>query len=160
MTRKPPAPLSVWRTLNHDRFLLGAPHYPEHVDESYWQRDAERLAAAGANTVRTGEFAWHIWEPVEGKFSFDLFDRAIEVLWRTGIKTVLCTPTATPPRWLTVNCPEVLRVDGNGRRAMARASRPTPPARFIAPIRGGSPGRWPGIAATIRMSWAGRPTTS
>jgi len=22
---------------------LGAPHYPEHVDESYWQRDAERI---------------------------------------------------------------------------------------------------------------------
>jgi len=111
------APLSVWRTLNIDTFLLGAPHYPEHVDEGLWARDAERLAAAGANTVRMGEFAWHIWEPVEGKFSFDLFDRAIEVLGRAGIKTILCTPTATPPRWLTVNYPEVLRVDGNGRVA-------------------------------------------
>ena len=97
--------------------MLGAPHYPEHVAESLWQRDAERLAASGANTVRMGEFAWHIWEPVEGRFDFDLFDRAIEVLGRAGIKTVLCTPTATPPRWLTVNYPEVLRVDGNGRVA-------------------------------------------
>lgn len=111
------APLSVWRPINLDRFLLGAPHYPEHVDESYWQRDAERLAAAGANTVRMGEFAWHIWEPVEGRFNFDLFDRAIAVLGDAGIKTILCTPTATPPRWLTVNYPEVLRVDGNGRTA-------------------------------------------
>lgn len=111
------APLSVWRPLNIDQFLLGAPHYPEHVDESYWQRDAERLAAAGANTVRMGEFAWHIWEPHEGHFDFDLFDRAIAVLARAGIKTILCTPTATPPRWLTVNYPEVLRVDGNGRTA-------------------------------------------
>ncbi len=116
MTRKTPAPLSVWRTLNHDTFLLGAPHYPEHVDQALWARDAERLAAAGANTVRMGEFPWHLWEPVEGKFSFDLFDRAIEVLGRAGIKTILCTPTATPPRWLTVNYPEVLRVDGNGRQ--------------------------------------------
>ena len=71
MKRTAPAPLSVWRTLNHSRFLLGAPHYPEHVDETYWQRDAERLAAAGANTVRMGEFAWHLWEPYEGKFDFD-----------------------------------------------------------------------------------------
>lgn len=117
MTRLPPAPLSVWRPLNIDRFLLGAPHYPEHVDESYWERDAQRLAAAGANTVRMGEFAWHLWEPAEGQFSFDLFDRAIAVLARHGIQTVLCTPTATPPRWLTVNYPEVLRVDGNGRVA-------------------------------------------
>lgn len=111
------APLSVWRPIHLDRFLLGAPHYPEHVDESYWQRDAERLAQAGANTVRMGEFAWHIWEPVEGHFDFNLFDRAIEVLGNAGIKTILCTPTATPPRWLTVNYPEVLRIDGNGRTA-------------------------------------------
>ncbi|MES2435772.1 MAG: beta-galactosidase [Pseudomonadota bacterium] len=117
MLRKSPAPLSVWRTLNIDQFLLGAPHYPEQIDESYWQRDAERLAAAGANTVRLGEFAWHIWEPFEGCFDFDLFDRAIEVLGRAGIKTILCTPTATPPRWLTQNYPEVLRVDANGRQA-------------------------------------------
>lgn len=117
MPRTPSAPLSVWRTLNHDEFLLGAPHYPEHVDDSYWERDAERLAAAGANTVRIGEFAWHIWEPYEGHFDFDLFDRAIAVLARHGIKTILCTPTATPPRWLTVNYPEVLRVDANGRQA-------------------------------------------
>ncbi len=117
MVRKPAAPLSVWRTLNLDEFLLGAPHYPEHVDESYWDRDAERLAAAGANTVRMGEFAWHLWEPFEGHFDFDLFDRAIVGLAKHGIKTILCTPTATPPRWLTVNYPEVLRVDTNGRQA-------------------------------------------
>ncbi len=117
MTRIPPAPLSVWRPLNIDRFLLGAPHYPEHVDESVWDRDAQRLAAAGANTVRMGEFAWHLWEPYEGHFSFHLFDRAINGLAKHGIKTVLCTPTATPPRWLTANYPEVLRVDGQGRPA-------------------------------------------
>ncbi len=39
------------------------------------------------------------------------------MLGNAGIKTILCTPTATPPRWLTMNYPEVLRVDGNGRVA-------------------------------------------
>lgn len=117
MKRSKPAPLSVWRTLNLDDFMLGVPHYPEHVDESYWQRDADRMKAIGFNTVRMGEFAWHIWEPYEGKFDFDLFDRAIDLLGKAGINTILCTPTATPPRWLTQNYPEVLRVDRNGRRA-------------------------------------------
>ena len=117
MSREPRSPISVWRPISTDTFLLGAPHYPEHVDESYWERDAERMSAAGFNATRMGEFAWHIFEPREGQFDFDLFDRAIEVLGRHGIKTIMCTPTATPPRWLTANYPEVLRVDGDGRPA-------------------------------------------
>jgi len=108
------ANISVWRTLPTSRFLLGAPHYPEHVDESYWQRDAERMAAAGFNTTRLGEFAWHIFEPEEGRFDFDLFDRAIAVLAAAGIDTIMCTPTATPPRWLTAKYPEVLRTNAHG----------------------------------------------
>jgi beta-galactosidase len=116
-TRASSAPISVWRPIDTKTFLLGAPHYPEHVDESYWSRDAERMAAAGFNTVRMGEFAWHIFEPREGQFDFELFDRAIAGLGRHGIKTIMCTPTATPPRWLTAHYPEVLRVDGNGRPA-------------------------------------------
>ncbi|MDP9810912.1 beta-galactosidase [Rhizobium tibeticum] len=117
MKRTPPAPLSVWRTLNLDDFLLGVPHYPEHVDESYWLRDAQRMAAAGFNVVRLGEFAWHLIEPQEGHFDFSLFDRAIDVLASEGIKTIFCTPTATPPRWLTSAYPEVLRTDETGRTA-------------------------------------------
>lgn len=75
------------------------------------------MKEAGFNAVRMGEFAWHIWEPYEGKFEFDLFDRAIEGLGKTGISTILCTPTATPPRWMSMNYPEILRVDRKGRRA-------------------------------------------
>ena len=115
MKKTTPQSLSVWRPLNLDRFLLGVPHYPEHVEESYWDRDAMRMAEAGFNAVRMGEFAWHIWEPYQGRFDFDLFDRAIEGLARHGIKTILCTPTATPPRWLSEAHPEILRVDMNGR---------------------------------------------
>ncbi|NRP89674.1 Beta-galactosidase BgaA [Ensifer adhaerens] len=114
--------LSVWRTIKTDRFLVGAPHYPEHVDESYWERDAKRMAEAGFNVARLGEFAWHLFEPKLGTFDFDLFDRAIAVLARHGIDTIMCTPTATPPRWLTVAHPEILRVDGNGRK-MSHGSR-------------------------------------
>jgi hypothetical protein len=53
--KRQPLLLSAWRPLNLDQFLLGAAHYPEHVDESYWQRDAERMAECGFNVVRLGE---------------------------------------------------------------------------------------------------------
>ena len=114
--------LSVWRPIKTEQFLVGVPHYPEHVEESVWERDAQRMAQAGFNTVRLGEFAWHIFEPREGVFDFDLFDRAIDGLARHGLKTILCTPTATPPRWLTQRYPEVLRLDAAGR-PMSHGSR-------------------------------------
>ncbi|RYH06030.1 beta-galactosidase [Tropicimonas sp. IMCC6043] len=110
-----PRPLSVWRPIETRTFLLGAAHYPEQVAPSFLQRDAERMAEAGFNVVRLAEFAWNRLEPQEGVFDFSFFDRAIEVFAQNDIKTILCTPTATPPRWLTLAYPEVLRVDVNGR---------------------------------------------
>lgn len=117
MSRSRSARLSVWRPTPLERVLRGAQHYPEHVDPSIWDSDARRMAEAGANVVRMGEFAWHLWEPYEGHFGFDLFDRAIASLGAHGIDTILCTPTATPPRWLTRDYPEVLRIDTNGQTA-------------------------------------------
>ncbi len=106
--------LSAWRTLSLDRFLLGVAHYPEHVDESFLERDAERIAAAGFNVVRMGEFAWNLFEPESGRYEFGLFDRAVEVFAHHGVDTLMCTPTATPPRWLTHADPSLLRVTAGG----------------------------------------------
>ncbi|MFT4192930.1 MAG: beta-galactosidase [Comamonas sp.] len=106
-----------WRPLPIDRFIVGTPHYPEHVDPSFLARDARRMVECGFNTIRIAEFAWNLMEPREGKFDFGLFDETIRVFGAHGIDSILCTPTATPPRWLTHRYPEVLRVDSNGRRA-------------------------------------------
>ncbi|TLU73325.1 beta-galactosidase [Lichenicoccus roseus] len=106
--------LSAWRTLSLDRFLLGVPHYPEHVDPAFLERDARRIAAAGFNVVRMGEFAWNLFEPRPGQYDFALFDRAVEVFASHGVSTMMCTPTATPPRWLTHAEPDLLRVTATG----------------------------------------------
>src|SRR5688572_17207920 len=114
---RPRTALSAWRTLPIDRFLMGVPHYPEHVDDSYLERDAQRMADCGFNVIRMAEFAWNLMEPREGLYDFSLFERTMDVFGAHGISTILCTPTATPPRWLTHRYPEVLRVDGSGRSA-------------------------------------------
>lgn len=108
-------PITPWRPLAGDRFLIGICHFPEQEPREHLERDAALMAEAGIETVRMGEFAWSVIEPVEGQFDFSLFDEAIAVLGAHGIDTIFCTPTATPPRWLTHKHPEILRVDQDGQ---------------------------------------------
>ncbi|NRF93781.1 beta-galactosidase [Paenibacillus frigoriresistens] len=96
------------------KFELGVCYYPEHWPEQLWDDDFRRMREMGFSVVRMAEFAWSIFEPIEGEFEFDLFDRAIETAHRHGIQVILGTPTATPPAWLTYKYPEVLNVSQNG----------------------------------------------
>ncbi|MEL7237397.1 MAG: beta-galactosidase, partial [Planctomycetota bacterium] len=116
------ADVSHTRPTNLDRMWLGCCYYPEHWDAAMVERDAQRMKDAGVNTVRMAEFAWTLMEPRPGEFDFSLFDRAIDLLAAQGIDTLLCTPTATPPRWMTQMHPDMLRVDAAGR-VMVHGSR-------------------------------------
>ncbi len=94
---------------------LGTCYYPEHWPEAEWPRDAARMAEVGLTWVRIGEFAWSRLEPRPGDLRFDWLDRAIAVLGDAGLKVVLGTPTATPPRWMLDRHPDMLAVDAEGR---------------------------------------------
>jgi beta-galactosidase len=93
---------------------LGVCYYPEHWREDTWQPDAKRMKEIGLSWVRVGEFAWKRLEPTPNKFNFDWLDRAIDNLGNAGLKVMLGTPTATPPKWLVDNYDDVLQVDKNG----------------------------------------------
>ncbi len=118
MTRK----LSHNSPSNLKKFYFGTPYYPEHWDAETREEDAERMANADFNAVRMAEFAWDVMEPREGEFDFALFDETIARMGEKEISTILCTPTATPPRWLTYAHPDVLRVNADGV-AMQHGSR-------------------------------------
>ncbi|WGW05624.1 beta-galactosidase [Tropicibacter oceani] len=94
---------------------LGCCYYPEHWPESQWPEDARRMAEAGLTWVRIGEFAWSRLEPAPGDYRFDWLDRAIETLGAAGLRVVLGTPTATPPRWVVDRHPDMLALDEQGR---------------------------------------------
>lgn len=95
--------------------MLGVCYYPEHWPESWWEKDARRMRALGISYVRIGEFAWSRLEPTRGAFDFGWLDRAIDTLAAAGLKVVLGTPTATPPKWLMDEYPEIAPVDEQGR---------------------------------------------
>lgn len=93
----------------------GAAYYPELWPEADVARDIAEMKKLGINVVRVGEFAWSKMEPDEGKVDFSFFRRVFDQLHAAGIDVVLCTPTATPPVWLSHGHPERAFVDGEGR---------------------------------------------
>jgi beta-galactosidase len=94
---------------------LGVCYYPEQWPATWWADDARRMREMGITWVRIGEFAWSVIEPSPGQLAWDWLDRAIDTLHGEGLKVVLGTPTATPPKWLVEAHPEILAIDEHGR---------------------------------------------
>ncbi|WP_118178509.1 beta-galactosidase [Paraburkholderia phosphatilytica] len=94
---------------------LGVCYYPEHWPEAMWKDDAERMKSLGIEQVRIAEFAWSRMEPSPGEYDWGWLDRAIDTLGNAGLKVVMCTPTATPPKWLIDRHPDILPVGADGR---------------------------------------------
>ncbi|MBR7015103.1 MAG: beta-galactosidase [Lachnospiraceae bacterium] len=92
----------------------GVCYYPEHWPKEMWRDDLRRIREAGISVIRIAEFAWTIFEPAEGTFSFDFFDEFLAVAEEEGIKVIFGTPSATPPAWLTEKYPEVLNARKDG----------------------------------------------
>jgi len=93
---------------------LGTCYYPEHWPQDQWLEDAKRMVDLGLKIVRVGEFAWSRFEATPNNLSFDWMDQAVDTLGSQGLNVVMCTPTATPPRWMVDRHPDMLAVDANG----------------------------------------------
>ncbi|MGI6713826.1 MAG: beta-galactosidase [Bacilli bacterium] len=94
-----------------NKIYHGAAYYPEVWDIETIRKDIVQMKKLGINVVRIAEFAWCLLEPEEDVFNIGLFDEAIEEFAKNGIETIMCTPTATPPRWFTKKYPESLILD-------------------------------------------------
>ena len=90
---------------------LGTCYYPEHWPESMWDDDAYTMAKFGITQVRIGEFSWSRIEPSRNKFQWAWLDKAITTLSNHNLKIIMCTPTATPPKWLIDEIPEILALN-------------------------------------------------
>lgn len=101
---------------------LGCCYYPEHWPESDWDSNAAHMREMGLSLVRIGEFAWSRMEPIQGQYDWEWLDRAVESLAKAGLKIIMGTPTATPPKWLVDGMPDMLAIDeyGNPRQFGSR----------------------------------------
>lgn len=100
--------------LDGKHIVMGTDYYPEHWDENMWKNDLDRMLRTGVEVIRIAEFAWNKFEPREGDYTFDFFDRFLDLCEKKGMKVIFCTPSATPPAWMSDKYPEILnaRMDG------------------------------------------------
>ncbi|WP_346860277.1 beta-galactosidase [uncultured Draconibacterium sp.] len=93
---------------------VGAYYYPEHWNESQWERDFQKMAEMGFEFTHFAEFAWAQLEPQEGVYDFVWLDKAVDLATKYKLKVVMCTSTATPPVWLVRKHPDVLKSNEDG----------------------------------------------
>jgi beta-galactosidase len=57
---------------------------PEQIDQ-----DIAIMKGAGFNVVRMGDLSWDSFEPSQGKFAFEWFDRIMDKMQAAGIRVIL-----------------------------------------------------------------------
>jgi len=84
---------------------------PEQID-----RDIAIMKRAGFNVVRMGDLSWDSFEPSQGKFEFEWFDKIMDKMQANGIRVILDIPGLPAPIWLHRGYPGVDIVSQNGTR--------------------------------------------
>ena len=96
----------------------GVYYYPEAWNPDQWDRDLKKIADMGFEFTHVAEFAWAQIEPTEGVYDFKWLDKVLEIAGKYNLKVIMCTPSATPPIWLTRKYPEILLEKPDGLTAM------------------------------------------
>lgn len=84
---------------------------PEQID-----RDIAIMKHAGFNVVRMGDLSWDSFEPAQGKFEFEWFDKIMDKMQAAGIRVILDIPGSPAPIWLHRAYPGVDLVTQYGTR--------------------------------------------
>jgi beta-galactosidase len=84
---------------------------PEQIDG-----DIAIMKHAGFNVVRMGDLSWDSFEPSQGKFTFEWFDKVMDKMQAAGIRVILDIPGSPAPIWLHRAYPGVDLVTQNGTR--------------------------------------------
>ena len=68
---------------------------PEQIDS-----DIAVMKHAGFNVVRMGDLSWDSFEPSQGKFTFEWFDKIMDEMQANGIRVIVDIPGLPAPIWL------------------------------------------------------------
>lgn len=90
------------------------PHDDKNIEKI--KSDIQLMKAAGFTSVRMGHLAWDSYEPAEGQFDFEWFDKVMDMMNEAGIKVILDIAIRPAPIWLHHKFPTIDVVDPNGHQ--------------------------------------------
>jgi len=103
--------------LNAQQLYVGANYHP-HDDKNIEKikSDIRLMKAAGFTVVRMGHLAWDSYEPAEGQFDFEWFDKVMDMMNQAGIKVILDIAVHPAPIWLHKKYPSIDVVSATGNQ--------------------------------------------
>ncbi|MGK3958801.1 beta-galactosidase [Arthrobacter sp. R4] len=111
MTKPPQTP-----GVSSPRLYVGANYHPHDSGPEQWERDVSMMSAAGLTVVRLGHLAWDSYEPKDGHFEFEWFDRVMDLMHEAGIGVILDVALRPAPLWLHRKHPTMDVTDSSGNR--------------------------------------------
>ncbi|MBQ8300387.1 MAG: beta-galactosidase [Clostridia bacterium] len=84
---------------------IGVNYHPHDWDEERWKIDIKMMKDAGFEYVRIAHLAWDCFEPDEGVYTFEMYDKVMDMLADAGIKAVFDIPMRPAPLWVHKLCP-------------------------------------------------------
>jgi beta-galactosidase len=100
----------------HGELFVGTCYQPIDRSPEEIDKDIALMKKAGFNVVRMGDLSWDSFEPAQGQFTFEWFDRIMDKMHAAGIRVVLDIPGSPAPIWLHRAYPGVDIVNQAGER--------------------------------------------
>ena len=101
------------------QLFVGTCYQPVDRSPEQVKRDIALMKQAGFKVVRMGDLSWDYFEPAEGRFEFETFDRIMDEMHAAGIKVILDIPGQPAPTWLHHKYPGADIVTQQGTRLHA-----------------------------------------
>lgn len=98
---------------------IGANYQPVDRSPEEIHADIALMKKAGFTVVRMGDLSWDYFQPAEGVFTFEKFDKVLAEMHANGIKVIVDIPGQPAPMWLHKKYPGVDLVTQNGTRLYA-----------------------------------------
>lgn len=98
------------------QLFVGTCYQPIDRTTAQIDSDIAIMKGAGFSVVRMGDLSWDSFEPSQGNFNFEWFDKVMDKMQAAGIHVILDIPGAPAPIWLHRAYPGADLVSQNGTR--------------------------------------------